>query len=361
MAKTLLLKVDAQNPDPETISQAAEIIKRGGVVAFPTETVYGLGANALDGPAVQKIFAAKGRPSDNPLIVHIAEFSQLEMLVTEVPLTARRAMEVFWPGPLTIIMPCRDDIPRTVTGGLKTVGVRMPKHPVALALIKAAKLPIAAPSANSSGKPSPTEARHVMYDLAGKIDAVIDGGPAQVGVESTVLDMTGDTPVILRPGGVTREQLEAILGHVDLDLPSVDKIIHQAPKAPGMKYRHYSPEAKLILVKPVPGKAVADIIQALADRYQSKGMKVALMVSVETASILPLEDVLCGILGHRGHLEEIAGNLFKVLREVDAQKPDVIIAEGFAEAGIGMAIMNRLTKAASQVIDQPFSSYNLNS
>lgn len=348
MLKTIVFKVDPAQPKKQDIGEAARLLREGGLVAFPTETVYGLGADAFNEEAVRGIFRAKGRPTDNPLIVHVAETDQVYGLVTEVPLLARRAMESFWPGPLTIVLPAKSCLSKVVTGGLDTVAIRMPAHPVALELLRAARVPVAAPSANSSGKPSPTSAAHVLEDLQGKVDAVVDGGATQVGVESTVLDMTGDPPVVLRPGGVPQGQLEAVLGRIEVDRALVAE--EETPRAPGMKYRHYSPRARMILIKSGDFRASIKRWSQLIKEYKERGHKVALMASQEMLEKLDCSAELCGNLGSKEDMEEVAANLFRVMRELDAEKPDVILAEGFAEEGLGVAVMNRLGKAASQTI-----------
>ena len=254
--KTQIIKIDTSTSNwDKQLDQAAEVLRSGGLVAFPTETVYGLGANALDEEAVKSIYRAKGRPSDNPLIVHIADTAAVKDLTDSIPGTAQALMDAFWPGPLTLVMPRSSLVPDIVTAGLDTVAVRMPSHPIASALIKKAGVPVAAPSANSSGRPSPTLARHVIEDMMGKIDVIIDGGNAEVGVESTVLDITVDPPVILRPGGVTLEQLRHVLGNVISDQTPGISDMAGTPKSPGMKYRHYSPKATMLLIQGDPERS----------------------------------------------------------------------------------------------------------
>ncbi|NMD70054.1 threonylcarbamoyl-AMP synthase [Bacillus sp. DNRA2] len=327
------------------ITQAATFLKNNEVVAFPTETVYGLGGNAENSDAVAKIFAAKGRPSDNPLIIHIAEPSQLADFVTEVPAKAASLMEHFWPGPLTIIFKKKDGkLSELATAGLSTVAVRMPNHPVALALIMASGLPIAAPSANTSGKPSPTLARHVYEDLDGKIAGIVDGGPTGVGVESTVIDCTDEVPVILRPGGVTKEQIEAVIGSVSVD-PAL-KNSEAAPKSPGMKYRHYAPDAPFYLVR-----GSHAFLQKLVDEKRREGRKVGVLTTAEAAGDYQADLVLA--CGRRNQLETVATALYETLRAFNDSDVDVIFSETFPDEGVGVAIMNRLTKAAAhQVISE---------
>lgn len=341
---TKILKIDKDAPQPDLIKEAARILNDKGVVAFPTETVYGLGANALDKEAISKIFQAKGRPEDNPLIVHIENTNQLKDLTEDVSEKAHKIMERFWPGPLTIIFKKGPKVPYTATGGLDTVAVRMPNHKIALELIKEANLPIAAPSANISGKPSPTEASHVIEDLAGRIHMIIDGGDTGVGVESTVLDVSGDIPFILRPGGVTKEDLLEIFPRVAYD-PAIETLNSDiAPRSPGQKYRHYSPKAKMTIIQGSPEATVKEIIN-LYKSYNDQGLRVGIMATEETQSMYGEGTVL--VSGSRKKPETIAANLFKSLRKFDTLEVDIILAEGVEEAGIGKAIMNRMKKAAS--------------
>jgi L-threonylcarbamoyladenylate synthase len=330
------------NKNSNEIKEAALWIKKGELVALPTETVYGLGANALSDEAVQKIFIAKGRPSDNPLIVHISRKEQLLRLVSHIPDSANLLINAFWPGPLTIIFPKGEEVSTVVTAGLDTVAVRMPSHPVAQALIEAANVPIAAPSANRSGKPSPTSATHVLADLRGKIAGVVDGGPTAEGVESTVIDCTTTPPILYRPGGVTREQLEAVLGPIRID-PALLGTDEQ-PKSPGMKYTHYAPEGELTLVE---NQAA---IQTFVDKWREKQFKVGIMATDEHKQDYDADVILS--VGSRNDLAEVAHNLYHVLRQFDEQKVDVIIGETFPREGIGVAIMNRLEKAAGGRIIQ---------
>ncbi|UWG97196.1 threonylcarbamoyl-AMP synthase [Dehalobacter sp. DCM] len=330
----------------ECLKDAGELLKKGEIVAFPTETVYGLGANALNGAACQKIYAVKGRPADNPLIVHIASLAEVTGIVRVWPQKAEICARQFWPGPLTIVLPKKDIIPDIVSGGLDTVAVRMPSHPVALALIQAAGCPLAAPSANLSGKPSPTLAEHVWQDLNGKIPLLIDGGPCTVGLESTVLDLTGEIPVILRPGGITREQLEAVLGRVDLDCHSGN----DQPKSPGMKYRHYAPEGDVVLIHGSIPEKVEKISHLLCKKEDGK--KIGLLCLKNTAALMPMDilsraDTLF-ILGSEEDLTLAAGRLYEGLRYCDKHKVDMILAEEISEEGIGLAFMNRLRKAAGK-------------
>lgn len=334
---------DVGNPQGYShIIEAAELLARDEVVAFPTETVYGLGANAKSEIAVKKVYEAKGRPSDNPLIVHVASESQLDEFVEEIPPVAKRLMKEFWPGPLTLILKCKPgQLAKSVTAGLDTVAVRMPNHPVALHLIKASGLPIAAPSANTSGKPSPTTAKHVKEDLAGRIAGIVDGGSTGVGVESTVLDCTVDIPVILRPGGVTREQLEPIIGQVREEVALSKK--DETPKAPGMKYTHYAPKAPLTLVKGTP-----DFMQKVIDRKRIEGVKVGVLAAKENESFYQADYVITP--GSLADLSTVATGLYDALRQFDQLPVDEIYSEVFPTEGIGKAIMNRLFKSAGQKI-----------
>ncbi|MFB6727554.1 L-threonylcarbamoyladenylate synthase [Bacillus mobilis] len=323
------------------LQEAAKLLRENEAIAFPTETVYGLGANAMNDEAIAKIFEAKGRPSDNPLIVHIGTKSQLDGIVKEIPPVAEKLMEHFWPGPLTIILPRKEGISEKVTAGLNTVGVRMPDHPVALALIEEANVPVAAPSANRSGRPSPTLASHVYEDLNEKIAGIVDGGATGVGVESTVIDCTSEVPTILRPGGITKEQLEAVIGTVSLDPALKDE--KEKPKSPGMKYTHYAPKAPLSIVE-----GSREFIQRLVDEKKEEGFKVGVLTTEEYQHVYNADVVLsCGV---RSDLASVATKLYDVLRTFDASEVDVIFSESFPNEGIGNAIMNRLTKAAGHQI-----------
>lgn len=349
--ETRIIKVDSLHPEKEQIALAALIIRKGNLVAFPTETVYGLGANGLDGQAVQKIFWAKGRPSDNPLILHIASLDEARKLVSRLPREAKILAERFWPGPLTMVLPKGGRIPREVTAGLDTVALRVPNHPVALELVKQSGLPIAAPSANLSGKPSPTTAQHVETDLVGRIDAIIDGGSTGVGLESTVIDLTGSCPLILRPGGITLEQLKGELGKVELDpaltCQNFDKKV--IPRSPGMKYTHYSPEADVILVVGKNKLMIREKMGEIAKLEAEKGKKVGIMVTRENKG--DYQASVVKVMGSRDNLEEVAASLYGLLREMDILKMDLVLVEGVEYQGLGLAIMNRIEKAAGyQVI-----------
>jgi L-threonylcarbamoyladenylate synthase len=353
-SSTHVFKVGTGNLE-EVIRTAATIIKKGGTVAFPTETVYGLGADALNLDAVSKIFKAKGRPLDNPLIVHIADIEQLEMIASDVPGSARGLMDAFWPGPLTLIFKRKDIVPDVTTCGLDTVAIRMPDNPIALGLINEAGTPIAAPSANISGRPSPTKADHVISDLSGRIDAVIDGGAVRVGVESTVLDMTTDIPVLLRPGGVSIDQIREYVGEVLVGYTDRPAGTGEAVRSPGLKYTHYSPETRLVLVMG-NSSAVVDKISGLVREYRDRNIRVGLLVTNDTAGTDEMAEYVSAdgvfLLGSRHDASAIARNLFAGLRYLDMEDTDVIIADGSMEiAGIGTAVLNRLKKAADELIE----------
>ncbi len=341
---TEIIRIDLQNIDTAKIRYAAQVLKSGGLVAFPTETVYGLGANALNEKAVGNIFRAKGRPSDNPLIVHVSDRSEVSPLVSNLPFDAVKLMDKFWPGPLTIIMNKSEAVPYAVTAGIETVAVRMPSHPVALSLIHEAGVPVAAPSANSSGKPSPTSAEHVIDDLSGKVDVIVDAGYASVGLESTVIDLTSEKPVILRPGGVTHEQLESVLGSVYIDPAIMEKPGENLkPKSPGMKYKHYSPKAEVIVIDGRPEDIVRKIVLMKRD-YESRGILAGILATDQTFKQYEKGPVISA--GDRNKPETIANSLFAMLREFDSIGVGVILAEAVDTSGIGLAIMNRMNKAA---------------
>ena len=329
--------------DPEQIEKAGRIIKEGGLVAFPTETVYGLGGNALDAASSAKIYAAKGRPSDNPLIVHIARIDDLAPLTKAVPESALALAEAFWPGPLTIILPRSSLVPPETTGGLDTVAVRMPSHPAALALIRAAGGYIAAPSANTSGRPSPTTAAHVLEDLDGRIDCVIDGGEVGIGLESTIVDLTTSVPEILRPGYISREMLAGVLGKVDVDRGLAHDDPKVRPRAPGMKYRHYAPKAQLCVVEGEEADVIRTI-RRLAQKDAGDGLKVGIIAARESADRYHTGTVK--VAGTRSDERTIAMHLYGLLREFDETETDIIYSEAFEEGQLGEAIMNRLLKAA---------------
>ena len=328
----------------ETLALAARLLAEGELVAFPTETVYGLGAHAMDAQAVLGIFSAKGRPADNPLIVHIHDRSQLDA-ICEVNDAAIRLMDAFWPGPLTIILPRKDAVPNAVTASLDTVAVRMPAHPVALALLKACNLPVAAPSANRSGKPSPTSAKHVFDDMEGRIPLIIDGGESDVGLESTVISLAGEKPCILRPGGVTKAMLEEVLGPVDL-AGSILRPLEKGEKAlsPGMMYKHYSPDGQVTLIEGEES-AVVEALRRLYAHAASEGHRACVMCFTE--HVAALAECHPHDIGHKDDPTEVAHRLFATLRGLDDEKMDVIFSEVVPPEGVGLAVMNRLGRAAA--------------
>lgn len=329
--------------EEEALHRAGEIIRRGGLVAFPTETVYGLGGDALNRESSRKIYAAKGRPSDNPLIVHICRLEDIGEIVSEFPEEAVRLAGAFWPGPLTMILKKSDRVPRETTGGLDTVAVRFPSDPTAQKLIEYSGGYVAAPSANLSGRPSPTKAKYVEEDMRGRIDMILDGGEACIGLESTIVDVTVTPPQILRPGYVTKDMLERVLGDVDTDATILKQDSGQAPKAPGMKYRHYAPRGELTIVEGPPER-VAEYINSCTAADKAAGEKTGVIGTDERISGYNADVVKC--LGSRAEEESIARHLFTVLREFDDEDVTKIYSESFASAGLGQAIMNRLLKAA---------------
>ncbi|MBS7607137.1 MAG: L-threonylcarbamoyladenylate synthase [Candidatus Bathyarchaeia archaeon] len=345
--RTIILKVDSERPEIDKISIAAEVIRRGGLVAFPTETVYGLGADALNPVAVRDIYLAKMRPLDNPIIVHVADKNDVYKLAENVPESAERLMNLFWPGPLTLILKASEIVPRVTTGGLDTIAIRMPKHTVALSLIKMSERPIAAPSANLAGRPSPTLAEHVIQDLYGRIDVIIDAGPTNIGVESTVLDMTHEPPQILRPGGVTYEELKTVLGNIIIHPAAVARSeVHvEHARSPGMKHKHYAPKAEMIVVE---GKfdSIVEKVKELAEQYFRAGRRVGVLATDESLQEYNFSLWTVKSLGSRSNLASAAKRLFRLLREFDEEGVDIIIAEGVPQEGLGLAIMNRLRRAA---------------
>ncbi|AGL03845.1 L-threonylcarbamoyladenylate synthase [Desulfoscipio gibsoniae] len=345
--KTRHLVVDPVQPDASLIQQAGAVLREGGLVAFPTETVYGLGANALDARAVAGIYLAKGRPADNPLIVHIESHRVLTRYIDELPPVVSLLAARFWPGPLTMVLRGGRSFPPEVTAGLDTVAFRVPAHPVALALIRAAGVPVAAPSANASGRPSPTTAAHVLDDLSGKIALVLDGGPSGLGVESTVLDLSGDQPVILRPGGAIQRDLEQVLGPVELD-PSVNgvAVAGDRPRSPGMKYTHYAPRAPLLLFEGRDHERVAASVLADARRLSAGGTKVGILAYSETAPLYDGQGYSVVVPGKRSEPGTVAALLYESLRRFDQLGVDVILAEGIIPDGLGLAVMNRLRRAS---------------
>ena len=341
--KAEVVSMTADNLNMEAIRRGGEILKQGGLVAFPTETVYGLGGDALNPQASMKIYAAKGRPSDNPLIVHIAEFDKLAPIVAEV------LAEKYWPGPLTMILPKSDLVPKETTGGLDSVAVRFPSDKIAQELIKAAGGYVAAPSANTSGRPSPTTAQHVEEDLGEAIEMIIDGGQVGIGLESTIVDFTEDVPVVLRPGYISLEMLQDTLGDVRMDKGLIAADSKVRPKAPGMKYRHYAPKADLAIVEGSEEAVVAKINQ-LAAEAKARGEQVGIIATDETKDRYP--EGLVVSIGSRKEEESIAHHLYEVLRDFDQSAVKSIYSEAFYTPRMGQAIMNRLLKAAGHKIIQ---------
>ena len=346
---TEIVKIDPLNPDPSMIRYAAKFILDGKLVAFPTETVYGLGADAFNSHAVKKIFEVKGRPIDNPLIVHVSDLSQLYRVAYDVSEKALKLIERFWPGPLTLIFKRRSEVPPEVSAYLPTVAVRMPAHPIALALIRESDTPIAAPSANISSKPSPTTAEHVIKDLYDKIDLIIDGGETLYGVESTILNIQPSTPKLLRPGAIPLEEIENVIGKVDVSEAALaEKPYQLIAEAPGMKYRHYAPKAPMFLVEGELDKVVGKIVE-LAQEDVLRGLKVGVLATKETCALYP-KSLHVIILGSRSEPYSIAHNLFKSLRLMDELNVDKIYAEGLPMKGILFAVQNRLRKASGHNI-----------
>ena len=333
--------------DEEKLRAAGAILQQGGLVAFPTETVYGLGGDALNPSSSQKIYAAKGRPSDNPLIVHIYRFEDIYKITKEVPEEARKIADAFWPGPLTMILPRKDNVPDRTTGGLDTVAVRMPSHPIARAVIDAGGGYIAAPSANTSGRPSPTKASHVEEDLCGKIDMILDGGEVDIGLESTIVDVSTDQPMILRPGYISQAMLKEVIGPVEIDRALLLDSSKAHPKAPGMKYKHYAPKADLKIVEGREDEVIA-AINRLVEQGNKAGEKVGVIATEET------KDLYAGgivkSIGSRKEELSIARHLFGILRDFDELKVDRIYSEAFDTPRMGQAIMNRLMKAAGHQV-----------
>ena len=363
--KTIVKKIDKNQIDDEVIREAGDVLKRGGLVAFPTETVYGLGADALKEEAAKKTYEAKGRPSDNPLIVHISDYEDLKKIAVNIPPETDALAAHFWPGPLTMIFEKSEAVPYGTTGGLDTVAVRMPSDPVAAALIRAAGGFVSAPSANTSGRPSPTTAEHVLEDLDGKIDMVIDGGSVDIGLESTILDMTVDPPMILRPGAITADMFEEVIGPVSVDETILGSESKKAPKAPGMKYRHYAPKAPMVIIQGKEGNfageellRVEEAVDRQVDRSLEAGKRTAMICSDESLSYyqkryeapLAKGQLILRTMGTQNREESIAHNLFSVLREMDEVQAEYIVAEGVNTEAIGYAVMNRMKKAAAQQV-----------
>ena len=344
--QTIIRKVDENCIDQEIMKEAGALLKSGALVAFPTETVYGLGANALDEKASAKIYAAKGRPSDNPLIIHIADMEKLAYITAEIPTAAIKLAEKFWPGPLTMVLKKSDVVPLGTTGGLNTVAVRMPSHPIALEMIRAGGGYIAAPSANTSGRPSPTLASHVADDMDGIIPMILDGGAVGIGIESTIVDLTEEIPTILRPGFITKEMLEEVVGEVQIQ-KGLEADAKTPPKAPGMKYRHYAPKAELLIVEGAED-AVIEKINALVKEKEAQGIVAGVIGTEETVS--KYQAGIVKSMGTRTDEISISSHLYGILREFDESDAEVIYSESFEEGAMGSAIMNRLLKAAGHKI-----------
>lgn len=344
---TRVVKQNENNIDSSVMAEAGRIIKDGGLVAFPTETVYGLGGDALNPESSKKIYAAKGRPSDNPLIVHIYRFEDLRRIVKNVPEKAQKIMDAFWPGPLTIVFEKTDEVPYETTGGLDTVAVRFPIHPTAMAFIEAAGGFVAAPSANLSGRPSPTLAEYVIEDMDSRIEMIIDGGDIPIGLESTIVDVTGEIPMILRPGFVTKEMIEEVVGEVSVDPTILDVNCTARPKAPGMRYRHYAPKADLMIVRGDEDR-VADEIRRLLSAAKAEGKRTGVICTDETIGKFDADVVRSA--GSRADMSSVGASLYRILREFDDENVEVAFSESFDGDGFCMAIMNRLVKAAGHRI-----------
>lgn len=344
--KTIMQTINPESFRDEELEEACRILQKGGLVAFPTETVYGLGGDAMHPEASAKIYAAKGRPSDNPLIVHIADMDALEDIAQSVPEAAVKLADHFWPGPLTMIFPKKEAVPKSTTGGLETVAVRMPSHPVARALIRESGVYIAAPSANTSGRPSPTKAEHVKEDLDGRIDMILDGGAVGIGLESTIVDLSTGVPTILRPGYITGEMLEDVLGEVRVDPAILSQKMNPniVAKAPGMKYRHYAPKGQMTIIEGDTGKVV-DEINRLVKEKTDEGCSVAVIATEETKDAYACANVRS--VGSRATEGSIAAGLYDILREMDHIGAEYIYAESFEKDTLGKAIMNRMLKAAA--------------
>ena len=344
--KTIMQTINPESFRDEELEEACRILQKGGLVAFPTETVYGLGGDAMHPEASAKIYAAKGRPSDNPLIVHIAEMDALQHIAQSVPEAAVKLADHFWPGPLTMIFPKKEAVPKSTTGGLETVAVRMPSHPVARALIRESGVYIAAPSANTSGRPSPTKAEHVKEDLDGRIDMILDGGAVGIGLESTIVDLSTGVPTILRPGYITGEMLEDVLGEVQVDPAILSQKMNPniVAKAPGMKYRHYAPKGQMTIIEGDTGKVV-DEINRLVKEKTDEGCSVAVIATEETKDAYACANVRS--VGSRATEGSIAAGLYDILREMDHIGAEYIYAESFEKDTLGKAIMNRMLKAAA--------------
>lgn len=343
--ETKIITIDRKHPDMESLQEAGKILRQGGLVAFPTETVYGLGGDGLKADAAARIYAAKGRPSDNPLILHIAKVEDMEQLAEDIPPLAYRLAEKFWPGPLTMILKKRAVVPYATTGGLETVAIRMPSDEIARAIIQASGTYIAAPSANLSGRPSPTRAAHVIEDLSGRIEMIVDGGDSDIGLESSIIDLSGEVPMILRPGYITKEDFEQVVSEVEYDRAVLATKPQESivAKAPGMKYRHYAPKGQIIIVEGA-SSAVVEKINALTAEQEAKGIRVAVLCAEETKAEYCCSHVYS--LGSLKNEKEISSHLFAALRNFDTEQMEVIYSESFEHTKLAGAIMNRLRKAA---------------
>lgn len=340
---TKIIKIDENNIEKDKVKEITKAFSDGKLVVIPTETVYGLGANGFDEEACKNIFKAKGRPMDNPLILHIADVEQIDELVSEIPQVAKDCMEMFWPGPLTMILKKSDKMSDVVTAGLDTVAIRMPSHKIAREILKDCKLPIAAPSANLSGRPSPTAFKHVDEDLNNKVDIIVDGGTSNVGIESTVIDMTSNPPMILRPGYVTYEDLKVLIPDLAVDNTTIDAKDKTVPKSPGQKYKHYAPKADAYCFVGNLEGVVKEVNKRVKE---NEDKKIAILATAETKDGYEGADLVID-LGSRENMQEIAHNLFEALRKCDTEDIEIIYAEGFDFRGIGAGIMNRLLKACS--------------
>lgn len=345
--ETIISRIKHTTEDEKAILTAGEIIKHGGLVAFPTETVYGLGGDALNPDSSRKIYAAKGRPSDNPLIIHICRLEDIYKIVSDFPEKAKQLADEFWPGPLTMVLPKAEAVPKETTGGLNTVAVRMPVDPIALSFIEAAGGYVAAPSANVSGRPSPTSSRYVEEDMCGRIDMIIDGGDVEIGLESTIVDLTGDTPMLLRPGSITLEMLEGVLGKVAVDPTIMEGNLAGRPKAPGMKYKHYAPKGELLIVSGESRKVVT-CINELAETAMEQGEKTGIIGTEENIPFYQGNSIKS--VGRKDDEVSIAKHLYRILREFDDEGVTKIYSESFSAGGMGQAIMNRLLKAAGHQV-----------
>lgn len=347
--ETKIIKIDRENPDKKLLREAGELLRAGALVAFPTETVYGLGGDGLKEDAAARIYAAKGRPSDNPLIIHIADLEALKLLAVDIPELAYRLAEKFWPGPLTMILKKSSIVPYATTGGLETVAIRMPSDEIAREIIRASGTYIAAPSANLSGRPSPTKAEHVVEDLSGRIEMIVDGGDSDIGLESSIIDLSGDVPMILRPGFITKEDFEQIVAEVEYDRAVLATKAQESviAKAPGMKYRHYAPKGQIVIIEGEKG-AVIQKINALVAEQEREGIRTAVLCAEETK-----ENYVCQHVYSLGSLKsekEISAHLFAALRSFDTEQMEMIYSESFDETRLAGAIMNRLRKAAGYQI-----------